>query len=218
MNLQKEIIETIKSDNFIELISEVGDITFENFLENDSFKDIPILGFLIKGKNIINEIQDKLFAKKILSFLKQLEGTSNQSRSKQINKIEHDSEYKIKVGEKLLYLLNDAEDYEKSEYIGKLFKSFLEEKIEYNDFLRCVNSINRINIVDFKDFLKRGMSRSDRSTDSYLNSGLITFEFKKPRHIRGSHITGDYEIEFKTSKIGTLILTCFRDGDIYGSY
>jgi hypothetical protein len=218
MNLQKEIIETIKSDNFIELISEVGDITFENFLENDSFKDIPILGFLIKGKNIINEIQDKLFAKKILSFLKQLEGTSNQSRSKQINKIEYDSEYKIKVGEKLLYLLNDAEDYEKSEYIGKLFKSFLEEKIEYNDFLRCVNSINRINIVDFKDFLKRGMNRSDRSIDSYLNSGLITFEFKKPRYIRGSHITGDYEIEFKTSKIGTLLLTCLRDGDIYGSY
>ncbi|CAD7816820.1 hypothetical protein CHRY9390_03241 [Chryseobacterium aquaeductus] len=218
MNLQKEIIETIKSDNFIELISEVGDITFENFLENDSFKDIPILGFLIKGKNIINEIQDKLFAKKILSFLKQLEGTSNQSRSKQIDMIEHDPEYKIKVGEKLLYLLNDAEDYEKSEYIGKLFKSFLEEKIEYNDFLRCVNSINRISIVDFKDFLKRGMIRSDRSTDSYLNSGLITFEFTKPQYIRGTHINGDYGIEFKTSKIGTLILTCLRDGDIYFSY
>lgn len=43
MSLQEEIIETLKSDNLIDLIADIGETTIDSLIENDAFKEIPIL-------------------------------------------------------------------------------------------------------------------------------------------------------------------------------
>lgn len=211
MNISTEITETIKNEKFQEYISDITEVYLDSFLDDGVIKDIPILGLLLKTKNIFGTIQEKLFTKKLYSFLKQLENTSADKRVKQIEKIDNDINYKTKVGEKILYLINSAEDAEKSEFIGLLFKNFLEEVIVYDDFLRCVNCINKINTVDLKLFVENGYYRSEKVSDVYLNAGLITFKFLKPEKDDRMVLRGEYKINFKTSEIGDLIIKLFKN-------
>ncbi|WP_379967399.1 hypothetical protein [Epilithonimonas sp. UC225_85] len=211
MNISTEITEAIKNEKFQEYISDITEVYLDSFLDDGIIKDIPILGLLLKTKNIFGTIQEKLFTKKLYSFLKQLENTSAHKRITQIEKIDNDINYRTKVGEKILYLLDSAEDAEKSEYIGLIFKEFLQEVISYDDFLRCVNCINKINIIDLKLFINNGYSRSENISDAYLNAGLITFKFLKPEKDDRMVLRGDYKINFKTSEIGNLIIKLFKN-------
>lgn len=206
MKIPTELTDAIKSENFQELIGEIGESVMDNFLDDEILKDIPLVGLLFKMKNVVTTIQDKLFAKKLLSFLKELENVPIEKRYEQINKIDSNSEYKTKVGEKLLFIINNCEDSEKSKVIGKIFKAFLEEKINYDDFLRSSNCINKINYTDFEIFLKRGITSNERGNDAFLNAGLLTFKFTKPKMVRDTYFGGDYGIIYETSEIGRILL------------
>ncbi|MDP9957592.1 hypothetical protein J2X97_003261 [Epilithonimonas hungarica] len=206
MSISKEITDTIKDEKFQEYISDITEVYLDSFLSEGIIKDIPILGLLLKTKNIFQTIQERLFTKKLYSFLKQLENIPTEKRINQIEKIDNDIKYQTKVGEKILYLINNAEDSEKSGYIGLLFKNFLLELISYDDFLRTVNCIDKINLVDLKLFLEKGFSRSERISDAYLNAGLITFQFLKPEKNDRGGIQNDYRVYFKKSETGILIL------------
>ena len=70
------------------MIVDISETALDSFLEDDITKDFPIFGLLFKGKNLISTIQDKLFLKKLLKFLKQLEDTTPEERREQINEIE----------------------------------------------------------------------------------------------------------------------------------
>ena len=211
MKIPRELTDTIKNENFQELIGEISENVMDNLLDDEILKDIPLVGLLFKFKNVVSNIQDKLFAKKLLTLLKELENVSTEKRNEQINKIDSNSEYKTKVGEKLLFIINNCEDSEKSIVIGKIFKAFLEEKINYDDFLRASNCINKITYIDFKSFLKTGITRNERGSDALLNAGLLNFKFTKPKMFRDTHLRGEYGIIYETSEIGKIILRILCD-------
>jgi hypothetical protein len=84
-----------------------------------------------------------------------------------VNKIDNSKKYKIKVGEKILLIIERCNDYENSQYVAKLFSAYIMGKINYADFLRGANIIQSVEINDFKDFLK-------------LNKNKFRYNFKNP--------------------------------------
>lgn len=66
--MSPQIIETIKDPNFIEIISNTSEVVFDAFLEDGIIKDIPLIGTLYKGINLVSSIQDRLFTKKLYFF------------------------------------------------------------------------------------------------------------------------------------------------------
>jgi len=208
--MKTEISKIIKDENFKGLVTDINEVFLDSFLESGIIKDIPILGLVSKVINIGNTIQERLYTKKLLTFLKQLEDTKPEDREKEINKIDENKNYKTKVGEKLLYIINEADDCEKAEYIGVLFKWFLEQKLSYLDFIRCVNCINKTNIIDLNFFIKEDFIESyiNSNIENYLNTGLINQEYKNPLNESNKNRLITYEkaqIKYNISRVGIYI-------------
>lgn len=205
-----EINKIIKDNNFKDLMTDINEVVLDSFLKDGIVKNIPILGLVSKVINIGNTIQERLYTKKLLTFLKQLEDTKAEDREKEINKIDENENYKTKVGEKLLYIINEADDCEKAGYIGILFKLFLEQTLSYVDFIRCVSCINKTNIIDLNFFIKEIFIERyiNSNIENYLNTGLITQEYKDPmnENYKNNLITHERaNIKYNISNIGIYI-------------
>lgn len=213
--MKPEISKIIKDSNFKGLMTDINEVVLDSFLEDGIVKDIPILGLVSKAINIGNTIQERLYTKKLLTFLKQLENTKVENRQREIEKIDESKDYKTKVGEKILYIINETDDCEKAEYIGTLFNYFLQGILQYEDFIRCVNCINKTNIVDLNLFIKESMiERFINSTfENYLNTELITQQYSSPLNKNYSNTLLKYEkeeIKYYISNVGTCIRRCLR--------
>lgn len=177
--MKSELIQIIKSKDFNDLISDINETVLDSILDDSLLKDIPIFGLLFKSKNLISTIQDKFFIKKLFTFLKQLEQTPTEDRQKETEKIDNDPNYKTKVGEKLMFIINEADDSEKAEYIGKLYKEFITKNLHYDDFIRAVNCINKTNIIDLNYFINERSTKHilENLYENYIFTGLITQKY-----------------------------------------
>ena len=52
--MNPQIIETIKSPDLIEIISDTSEVIIDSFLESGIIKDIPLIGTLYKGVKVRN--------------------------------------------------------------------------------------------------------------------------------------------------------------------
>ena len=179
-NIQESFDKTLKDTNFQDTAIDISEITIDNLLKDGLFKDIPIVGTLIHFAKLGANVRDLLFLKKIISFMNGLKDISPAKRSKMINKIDDSKEYRVKVGEKLLYIIDSCNDYENSENVSMLFKAYLKGKITYDEFLGSSNVIERIGRYDLKWFLKntRGSMRVEE-VGSLISSGLFDLHYEQ---------------------------------------
>jgi len=68
-------------------------------------------------------IKEIMFLKKIIYFISELKNISITKRYEMIDKIDTSGEFKTRVGEKLLYIIDKCEDHEKSQLIAILFSA-----------------------------------------------------------------------------------------------
>lgn len=152
-DLSNAFTETIKDTNLKEITVDISEILVDNILEDGILKEIPIIGTILKlGKFTLN-IKDHLFIKKIIYFISEIKEVPPVKRNELISKIDSSEEFRIKIGEKLLFIIDKCEDHIESEYVAKFFKAFLNEKIYYSDFLRCTSILQNIFIEDFEYFI-----------------------------------------------------------------
>ncbi len=153
-SIQNSFNATLVDPNLINLGVDFSELTFDSIVHNDLLKEIPVVSTILNLSKFGVNIHDHLFLKKILHFLNKLKDVSSEKRKELIENINNSKEYRVKVGEKLLYIIDSCEDYEISELVGTLFKAFVEEKINYDDFLKSSSVIKKLNINDFKWFIK----------------------------------------------------------------
>jgi len=146
--------ETLKDSNLQNVAIGLTETFADSILEDGLLKDIPIVGTIVGlGKTSI-KITDLLFLKKVISFLAELETISIEDRKKMISKIDSSKKFRVKVGEKLLYIIDKCDDHENAQYISKLFAGYINREIDYPDFLRASKVIERIYIGDLIKFIK----------------------------------------------------------------
>lgn len=209
-HLPETITKTITDKNFKSLIIDIGEISLDAIFEDGILKDIPILGTIFSATKTTLSIRDRIFTHKLISFMYQLKDVSHSQKKKQIEKIEHDSKYKTKVGEKILFILDKCEDAEKAIYIGKLFQFYLAGKIEYEIFLRATRCIEQTFLPDFERFVNEKWDNIDmRETGDLVGAGLMN-----PVYIPRSqnwHNGGKAAIRAKVSSIGKLVQELFQN-------
>jgi hypothetical protein len=152
-DLSNAFTETIKDTNLKDISVDISEVLVDNLLENGILKDIPIIGTILKlGKFSLN-VKDHLFIKKIIYFISELKEIPPKKRNEIISKIDNSREFRIKIGEKLLYIIDKCEDHIESEYNATFFKAFLNEKLTYSEFLRCSSILQNIFMEDFEYFV-----------------------------------------------------------------
>lgn len=160
---------TIKNSNLKNITIDLTEAITDSVLKDGLLKEIPIIGTILNLSKLSLDIKDQLFMKKIISFITEIKDISEEKRNRMISEIDSSENYKIKVGEKLLFIIDKCEDYISAEYIAKFFKAFLKNKISYSEFLRCSSIIQNIFLEDFQYFLKNENLEYHIKTDEYFN-------------------------------------------------
>lgn len=180
-NIQVSFDLTLTDSNLENINIDVAEIAIDSVLSDGLLKDLPIVGTLVSLSKLGANIHDKLFLKKILSFLYGLKDVSAEDRSKIIKEIDESKKYRIKVGEKLLYIIDKCDDYEISELVSVVFKYFIEGNISYKEFLKASIVLNNLTINDFKWFIEKGQSYHFDLDDinDLIGSGLFDLHYEQ---------------------------------------
>ncbi|WP_291117519.1 hypothetical protein [Empedobacter sp. UBA7248] len=166
---------TLKDSELQNVSIDLFETLIDSILSEGILKDIPIIGTIVGLTKASINFKDRLFIKKLMYFISEIKEIDIEKRKKMISKIDSSEKIKIKVGEKLIYILDKCDDHIVSQYTGMLFKSFLNEKLQYEDFLRGVQIIQKIYIGDLERFIDSEYSEIENNITSY-NPGLSDFQ------------------------------------------
>lgn len=165
--LSKSLEHTLKDSDLQNVTISLAEVFADSLMEEGIAKDIPIIGTILGlGKATIG-IKESLFLKKIIYFISELKNVSATKRQEMIDKIDNSGNFRTKVGEKLLYIIDKCDDHEKSQIIARLFSAFLSEIISYDEFLRASHIIDQVIHEDLKWFVEGGWEE-DREKYKYL--------------------------------------------------
>ncbi|MGC4021836.1 MAG: hypothetical protein QM734_07885 [Cyclobacteriaceae bacterium] len=94
-----------------------------------------------------------------------------------ISEIDESEEFGVKVGEKLLYIIDKCDDHEKARLIAKMFAAYVNEKIKYTDFVKAATIIDRAMIDDLMWFIQGDWVKlSIEESGDVMNYGLFEIE------------------------------------------
>ncbi|EIZ1340456.1 hypothetical protein WB861_004467 [Vibrio parahaemolyticus] len=193
MKLSKSLEDSLKKDDLSNLAVNIGEVGIDAILDNGVLRDIPILSSIVGGINAIGSVRDALFTKKLVSFLSELSDIPVEQRRSMIDSIDNSDDYKVKVGEKLIYIIEKAEDHYTSKVIAIFFSEFLVGEITYNQFLKISRIINSMFIGDFLEFASESSEPIDFDSDNtFINTGLVDVYFE-PVVVKDSDYYDDCE-------------------------
>ncbi len=145
-NTKLELI--IKNSDLSSLAKDYTELAVDKILDDGILKEIPIIGTVIGVMTFGNSVNKHFIAKKIYKFLYELNSISIEKRNSKIEEINSSKKYASSVGEMIFELLDKIESDGKPEIIGKLFASFLEEKINYETYLRLTHIVKNVFYYD----------------------------------------------------------------------
>ena len=175
MEIDKSLIKTIGENGTQDILSEMGELTLDSIIQNESINQIPIIGTLRSAYKITNSISDYLFIQKLLKFLKELNTLSNEEKSEMKNRINNEEKFGKKVGENLLEVINKIDNNDKPKIIAKIFKSYINQEIDFQYFLKFSQIVNKsylpelLNLTEFYT----GQSLSSENSGGLLSMGLL---------------------------------------------
>lgn len=207
-NMNKEInyslIDSFERTEISDLSQDLIEIGFDSLLEDGIIKEIPVVKTILASYKTVVTISDKILIKKILLFLKTLNDLPKDTIEDFVAKLNEDNKFKIKVGNKLLLLLEKSDEYEKSYLLAEIFKSYIKEEIDYNTFQLLSKAINNtfieyIKILkDLYEKLHNSKKVDSEILENLFQSGLVSVE---------SHMVLDSNgLQYKPNNIGSLLI------------
>lgn len=225
--VDKSLSETIRNSDLQGVSANIAEIMLDSMLEEGVLKSLPIVGSIIGIGKTAMTIKDQLFLKKIIAFLSGIKNVPQKKRIKMIDFINENKEQRVKVGEKLIYILDKCDDFVDAKYIAQLFRAFLEEEISYQDFLKGSRIIQNIFIGDLEYFIENDTSTfegeahpEEAPTEEDLpliNAGLLGYR-SNPITVEDQHewkadnkyeVIGG-EVVIWVTKIGQLLKTILK--------
>ena len=174
-NLSNSLESTLKDSDLQSITADLAETFTDSLLNEGILRDIPIIGTIIGLTKASFSLNERLLLKKLIYFLSELQDIPVEKRLKLISSIEASEKYKIKVGEKLLYIIDKCDDHISAKYVAILFSEFLNEQITYQDFLRGSAIIQKLFLQDLEQFIAAEYKQLERKITQW-DSGLSDFE------------------------------------------
>lgn len=174
MNSLVEDLGKSLSKNIIPVSVEFLENGIDELISNDALRDIPILNSIGAVIRIGKDLHERNLLKQTSAFLSEFNSGAidEEKLQKYKEKLEDDKE-KTSELERVLLILNNNIDVEKSKYLAKLFTAYINEKITWDEFCEFSDVTNRLFIEDFR-LLKALWSNS-----SYLSKGGDNFRAER---------------------------------------
>ena len=186
-----ELVENFEKSLFDDSKDIIGDyleIGIDSIIDEGILKEIPIVKTIVGVLKVGKNVHDRNLLKQTLVFINEF--NRNEIRQDKIEeykkRIENDQKKCEDELGRIILLLNNFIDREKSIMLSKVFKDYVGQLLNWNDFCEYSEIINRLFIQDFsflqEIYLGRISDTTNRS-DIYkverLNSlGIIGMTFK----------------------------------------
>lgn len=178
MDVEKSFSLTIQNSSLRDASIDIFEASLDSLIQDDVLKEIPIVKTFIGVMQAGMNLQDKLFLKKILTFLQQIDEIPEKERKEVIKEIDASDKYSVKVGEKLLYILNSCDDHTHAENVAMLFSAMLKRRITYPQYVNAAQIIARLSKEDLEQFLGSytNTNHLDDSASNLSHTGLVYTE------------------------------------------
>lgn len=153
MRIGDELTSELKKNVAESELKDLVEFGIDQMIQEGALKDLPIIGSLVGLHKAGMAIQDYLFTKKLLNFLSMVDGSATD-RAEVIDQINNSKKFRIKVGEKLIYVLDSCQDHLNAELVGWLFNALMQKEIDYAEFQECSNVLARVPFSTFKLFME----------------------------------------------------------------
>lgn len=145
---EMSLIETIGKSNLSDLALDTTEALLDQLLQGGLLRDIPFVGSLVNLTKAGVDISNYLFLRKTARFLYYLKDVPEEERRRFIVQLGVDEKFKKRVGENLFLLLHRLDDMQKPELLGRVFKAYMEGKIDNLTFQKLSAAVDRIRIYN----------------------------------------------------------------------
>ena len=210
MELQKlpeKLVDSVYSPELTDIVLELSEIGLDQLLDEGLIRDLPVVGVIAKIFKAGLDIRDRIFLAKVAKFLFKLKEVPEEHRTSFKKRICEDPNFKRKVGQTLVLLLERLDDFKKPDIVGKCFACYLSNKITFPEFRRISSAIELAFIDDLNELLGERLEKCSFVIDSKENlvrTGLT--------RIQGSGaLGGGDEIYYFLSPLGQLFVNIMTD-------
>jgi len=144
------IIEGAWSDEAKELAADIGEFEIDAFLDDGILKEVPVIKALIGFWKTGITIKDRLFLRKVASFIAASPGFTPQEVEQFVIEHWHDKNQAARLGAVVVVVLDKLDDLEKPVMLAKVFAAFVRKRISYDAFRRLAQSVDLSSIQDLK--------------------------------------------------------------------
>ena len=178
-DIQGSFDKTLRKSDLKDIAIDVSDASIDTFMKGGLLRELPIIRILVSLAQTGANIHDRLFLKKIASFLYGIKDVDTAERQAMIDEIDNSQKYRLKVGEKLLYLIDSCKDYESSELVSMLFSAYLQGTITYSDFVECAEITADMSIENIRNFIESYHAFMHVEDVGFLmHTGLMTLSYE----------------------------------------
>lgn len=174
--------------NSVETIKDYIEIGIDSFIEEGVLKELPIVSTIAGGLKIAKNVYDRNLLKQTLYFISELnDGSVSADKLNKYREIiqNNDKKCEEELGRVLIYL-NGFVDKEKSVFLSRLYKAYIANEINWNEFCEFAEVVNRMFIQDietlktiYKEEINLGLIKEDEFRAERLYSiGLIGISYK----------------------------------------
>jgi len=129
---------------------ELTEIGIDSLLDDGIFKNIPIVSFLVGVGKTAQNIHDRNLLKQTLNFIKTFNDRhiSERKLSKYRNAINKNPKKAEEELGRVLIILNSNVEIKKSQMLAKIYRAYIEETINWEQFCELSDAITRLFITD----------------------------------------------------------------------
>ena len=139
------------SRNTIPISVDFLENEIDNLITNKTLQSIPILNSIIATIRVGKDLRERNLLVQTSTFLLEFNSgiIDEKKLQKYKEKLENDKK-KISELERVLLILNNNIDVEKSKYLAKLFTAYINEKITWDEFCEFSDITNRFYMEDYR--------------------------------------------------------------------
>jgi len=210
-SLSSILISSIKDGGIEDIGLDIAEIGIDAILDEGIFQELPIVKTIVSFTKTGLMIRDRLFIKKILLFLRELDEMPEEKKKEVVKNIQSNKDYAETVGETLIILLEKFDEVEKSRLLARLFSSYIRKVISFEEFLRYSIGVSNVLLQDIKDLLS--YYRDEKDEHIVFWEGLFQGGFSSIRthkfNIQGVKeliLLTKYEPNFSAERLAQAIL------------
>ena len=204
--IEGKLVQSIEAKELGSLTADYAELGLDALLDDGLAKDIPIVGTLIKAAKVGLNVRDRIYAKKIIGFLVQVGQTTQEQRDEFVRK--HCDNVK-RFEETVLLILEQADRFEKTSLVGKIFRACILGEISYGEALRLSGMVNRAFWGDIQEIIETGDIKNKKSNQTIDVGGFYHIKGGNANSIYGkgsNSIYGSSSLDYELNEYGKMLV------------